>query len=328
MNEYLFFFYQRHLLKLIYLRGSIFFICECLIIKDEYIYIYIPYMQSQSNKYKNPEALLVSMLPTVPPSDLYPTLLTYLSNTLTPRENRLYFQSHTISEGLKLVLLLHEHDMQKQRARSTKKKEDEDQLATIIMPTNNTEADSYLLGNYHFNGNILLTSLAIVIFVLTAYNMLQCLNRYLVTGHVMSSSILYHFSSVRPTNSTTSSSGLHPSVVAALPIMTYQKGRKDTDINGDGSVECVVCLGQMEEGEKVRVLPGCQHLFHVDCIDMWLFSHSTCPVCRANAEPPDPRAVNRDLSGAHPSIEVVQDLERQQPWFGLVWLVTVTTHVQ
>lgn len=30
-----------------------------------------------------------------------------------------------------------------------------------------------------------------------------------------------------------------------------------------------------------RCLPKCGHGFHVECIDMWLSSHSNCPICRA-----------------------------------------------
>ncbi|KAE8685658.1 RING-H2 finger protein ATL72 [Hibiscus syriacus] len=46
------------------------------------------------------------------------------------------------------------------------------------------------------------------------------------------------------------------------------------------STECSICLGEFEDGEKVRVLPECKHGFHVRCIDTWLVSHSSCPNCR------------------------------------------------
>ncbi|KAJ0430636.1 putative transcription factor C2H2 family [Helianthus annuus] len=48
---------------------------------------------------------------------------------------------------------------------------------------------------------------------------------------------------------------------------------------------CAVCLGEFEEDEDVRIMPECAHVFHVSCIDMWLFSHDSCPLCRANATP-------------------------------------------
>ncbi|CAO2037891.1 unnamed protein product [Urochloa humidicola] len=60
---------------------------------------------------------------------------------------------------------------------------------------------------------------------------------------------------------------------------------------GDGSKSgrcslCAVCLEDVEAGEMVRRLPACGHLFHVECIDMWLHSHVTCPLCRCQVSPP------------------------------------------
>lgn len=50
-------------------------------------------------------------------------------------------------------------------------------------------------------------------------------------------------------------------------------------------VECAVCLSALEGEEKAKLLPNCNHFFHVDCIDKWLGSHSTCPICRAEVKP-------------------------------------------
>ncbi|RDX71883.1 RING-H2 finger protein ATL32, partial [Mucuna pruriens] len=49
--------------------------------------------------------------------------------------------------------------------------------------------------------------------------------------------------------------------------------------------ECPVCLSVYEEGEEVRKLPQCKHYFHVICIDMWLYSHFDCPICRTPVHP-------------------------------------------
>ncbi|KAK3232187.1 hypothetical protein Dsin_004068 [Dipteronia sinensis] len=45
---------------------------------------------------------------------------------------------------------------------------------------------------------------------------------------------------------------------------------------------CSICLREFEDGDAIRVLPGCKHEYHVHCIDEWLCSHSSCPICRAN----------------------------------------------
>ncbi|OMO67230.1 Zinc finger, RING-type [Corchorus capsularis] len=52
-----------------------------------------------------------------------------------------------------------------------------------------------------------------------------------------------------------------------------------------GEYECAVCLSVFEDGEEVRQLPRCNHSFHAQCIDMWLYSHFDCPLCRASVDP-------------------------------------------
>ncbi|KAF5744110.1 E3 ubiquitin-protein ligase ATL41-like [Tripterygium wilfordii] len=74
--------------------------------------------------------------------------------------------------------------------------------------------------------------------------------------------------------------GLDPTVIALLPIFVV----KQTD-GQDHTVDCAVCLSSLEEQEMARRLPNCRHTFHAECIDKWLASHSTCPICRTEAEP-------------------------------------------
>lgn len=44
--------------------------------------------------------------------------------------------------------------------------------------------------------------------------------------------------------------------------------------------ECAVCLSEFEEDETIRIIPICSHLFHIDCIDIWLQNNPNCPLCR------------------------------------------------
>ncbi|KAL3632847.1 hypothetical protein CASFOL_025831 [Castilleja foliolosa] len=68
--------------------------------------------------------------------------------------------------------------------------------------------------------------------------------------------------------------GLEPSLLKTLPILIFDpKQFKD-------GLDCAVCLSDISQGEKTRFLPKCNHGFHLDCIDMWFESHSTCPLCR------------------------------------------------
>ncbi|KAH8493818.1 hypothetical protein Peur_061418 [Populus x canadensis] len=99
--------------------------------------------------------------------------------------------------------------------------------------------------------------------------------------------------------------GLDPLVISSLPLFTYKlAGQTD---HGE-PVECSICLGTILEGDTVRVLPNCKHTFHVECIDMWLGSHSTCPICRTDAEPMIQPAGEKAMnSGAEPSAPPIEE---------------------
>lgn len=77
--------------------------------------------------------------------------------------------------------------------------------------------------------------------------------------------------------------GVDPAVIEKFPIFVYSDV-KDLKI-GKGALECAVCLSEFEDYETLRLLPKCDHVFHPDCIDAWLASHITCPVCRAKLAP-------------------------------------------
>uniref|UniRef100_A0ACD5WYP0 Uncharacterized protein n=1 Tax=Avena sativa TaxID=4498 RepID=A0ACD5WYP0_AVESA len=89
--------------------------------------------------------------------------------------------------------------------------------------------------------------------------------------------------------------GLTDAVISALPTFAYGNpaaidtgaGAGDDGPRGScAQLLCAVCLEDVHEGEMVRQLPPCRHLFHVDCIDLWLRTHRTCPLCRCELSPP------------------------------------------
>jgi hypothetical protein len=70
--------------------------------------------------------------------------------------------------------------------------------------------------------------------------------------------------------------GVDQAFIDALPVFLYHSvlgGGKDP-------FDCAVCLCEFEAEDQLRLLPKCSHAFHLECIDTWLLSHSTCPLCR------------------------------------------------
>lgn len=69
--------------------------------------------------------------------------------------------------------------------------------------------------------------------------------------------------------------GLDQAFIDALPVFTYK------DIVGlKEPFDCAVSLSEFSENDQLRLLVMCSHAFHINCIDTWLLSNSTCPLCR------------------------------------------------
>ncbi|KAF8400438.1 hypothetical protein HHK36_013736 [Tetracentron sinense] len=71
--------------------------------------------------------------------------------------------------------------------------------------------------------------------------------------------------------------GVDQSFIDTLPVFLYK-----AIIGLKNPFDCAVCLCEFEAEDKLRLLPKCSHAFHLECIDTWLLSHSTCPLCRGS----------------------------------------------
>lgn len=95
----------------------------------------------------------------------------------------------------------------------------------------------------------------------------------------------------------TSPVGMDVAALRSLPVFVFSaKGEEEEE------VECAVCLSELGDGEVGRLLPECKHGFHIDCIDMWLLCHSTCPLCRVAVHPPAVTGVNAESVELRPGM--------------------------
>ncbi|KAJ0470438.1 putative transcription factor C2H2 family [Helianthus annuus] len=70
-------------------------------------------------------------------------------------------------------------------------------------------------------------------------------------------------------------SGLDQTFIDDLPVFMCNKV-----VGANEPFDYAVCLCEFSENDKLRLLPTCSHAFHINCIDTWLLSNSTCPLCR------------------------------------------------
>ncbi|CAK8567775.1 unnamed protein product [Lathyrus sativus] len=138
-------------------------------------------------------------------------------------------------------------------------------------------------GDSNFDTNmvfILAALLCALIFALGLNSIVRCALRC---------SHRYAFETPDETVARLASKGLKKSALRKIPIAVYGSGGSCSASTSFAATDCPICLGEFVDGEKVRVLPKCNHGFHVRCVDRWLLSHSSCPTCRQSLiEYPNP----------------------------------------
>ncbi|KAI3418623.1 RING-type domain-containing protein [Psidium guajava] len=106
------------------------------------------------------------------------------------------------------------------------------------------------------------------------------------------------------------SAGLDEAAIKSIAVCKYKRG--DGLVDG---TDCSVCLSEFREDESLRLLPKCSHAFHLPCIDTWLKSHSSCPLCRSNIAsanhdpPPAPATLPQDPVPAQEAPRGSNDVE-------------------
>jgi hypothetical protein len=78
--------------------------------------------------------------------------------------------------------------------------------------------------------------------------------------------------------------------------------------------ECTICL--LEYKEETKTETKCHHIFHQECLDRWLETNNSCPLCRhvlqehtrSNADEEDPEQHQPSGSYNYSRMEAMQTI--------------------
>lgn len=72
----------------------------------------------------------------------------------------------------------------------------------------------------------------------------------------------------------------HVEVCTTATPSTTGSGEKKRKVVRTLDVKCSVCMDPYEGSDELKLLPACQHYFHVDCAKGWLKDNNSCPICK------------------------------------------------
>lgn len=74
--------------------------------------------------------------------------------------------------------------------------------------------------------------------------------------------------------------GMTQREIASIPKKKFVETDGDVKyVNLSLTFSCSICLVEMVTNDDHRAIP-CAHIFHLECLDVWLQQKKTCPVCR------------------------------------------------
>ncbi|KAI4302899.1 hypothetical protein MLD38_038594 [Melastoma candidum] len=74
--------------------------------------------------------------------------------------------------------------------------------------------------------------------------------------------------------------GMDSPALASYPKMKISE-KVPSQLRGSGDDDaCPICLLDYRPSDTVKIIPECDHYFHEDCLDRWLRTKATCPLCR------------------------------------------------
>jgi len=138
--------------------------------------------------------------------------------------------------------------------------------------TNNNNSTDSKFGAREFDSDVVM----IIAVLLCAFICLLALNSIIRCALRISNNNESFSSSSNNNSPQLVNKGIKKKALKKFPIVIYSTELKLPSLDA----ECMICLSEFTKGEKLRILPKCNHGFHVRCIDKWLKEHSSCPKCR------------------------------------------------
>ena len=101
-----------------------------------------------------------------------------------------------------------------------------------------------------------------------------------------------------------------------LTIKLNNRTPTKEELNNNDLV-CSICLDEFEEDQNLSEFKECKHLFHKECIEQWIQTKGTCPMCRHEMDlQQSNRVINADTGEALIRNTHYRPANRQMHWIG------------
>ncbi|KAE9608710.1 hypothetical protein Lal_00020720 [Lupinus albus] len=142
-----------------------------------------------------------------------------------------------------------------------------------VNPTTSTNIHNSTQSGNNFDANVVMVLSVLLCALICSLG----LNTIIRCALRCSNSVVNHSSTTNTyTPTMIPNTGIKKKALKTFTIVSYSAELNLPSLDS----ECMICLSEFVNGDKVRILPKCNHGFHVRCIDKWLSSHSSCPKCR------------------------------------------------